>query len=52
MHQESWHPAFLHSDEIPHPSKLGPDEHGLDASGMSTLQDLKIGNVVLPSDFE
>ena len=52
MHQESWHPELLHSDWIPHQSKLGPDEHGLDASGIDTLQDLKTGNVVLPSDFE
>ena len=37
---------------MPHPSKLGLDEHGLDAGGVCTVQDLKIGDAVLPVDFE
>ena len=31
IHQASWYPKFLHADYMPHPSKLGLDEHGLDA---------------------
>ena len=35
-----------------HPSKLGLDEHGLDAGGACTVQDLKTGDAVLPFDSE
>ena len=50
IHQASWHPKLLHEDYMPHPSKLGLDEHGLDAGGVCTVQDLKIGDAVLPFD--
>ena len=49
-HQASWHPKLLHADYMPHPSKLGLDEHGLDAGGVCTVQDLKICDAVLPFD--
>ena len=51
IHQASWYPKFLHADYMPHPSKLGLDEHRLDAGGICTVQDLKIGDAVLPFDY-
>ena len=50
IHQASWHPKLLHADYMPHLSKLGLDERGLDAGGVCTVQDHKIGDAVLPFD--
>ena len=52
IHQASWHQKLLHTDYMPHPSKLGLDAHGLDAGGVCTVQGLKIGDAVLPVDSE
>jgi len=47
VHQASWHPKLLHSDDMPHPTKLSLDEYGLNAGGVGTLQVLQVGDVVL-----
>ena len=52
IHQASWHPKLLHENYISHPSMLGLDEHGLDAGGVCTEPELKIGDAVLPVDTE
>ena len=52
IHQASWHPKLLHADYMPHPSKLGLEEHGPDTGGVFTVQDLKIGDAVLPVESE
>ena len=52
VHQASWQPKLLHSDDMPHPSKLSLDEHGLNAGGVGTLKNLQVGDVVLPADSE
>ena len=52
IQQASWHPELFHSDNVPHQTKLGLNEHGLDAGGLGTLYDLNVGDMVLPADSE
>ena len=52
VHQASRHPTLLHSNHVSNPSKLGFDDGGLYASGLSLIEDLQIGNVVLLSDSQ
>ena len=50
VHQASRHPTFLHTNHVSNPSKLGLDDGGLAAGGLSLIEDLQIGDVVLPPD--
>ena len=50
MHQAPWHPKLLDADYMLHPSRVGLYEYRLDAGGVCTVQDLKIGDAVLPFD--
>ena len=52
VHQASWHPTLLHSNHVSNPSKLGLDNGGLYAGGLSLIEDLQIGDVVLPPDSQ
>ena len=47
VHQASRHPTLLHSNRVSNPSKLG-----LDDGGLSLIEDLQIGDVVLPPDSQ
>ena len=40
---------LLHAEDMPHPSELGLDEDGVDAGGFSTVQDFKVGDMILPT---
>ena len=48
IHQASRHPRLLHSNYVSNPSKLGLDDGGLYAGGLCLIEDLQIGDVVLP----
>ena len=37
----------MHAEDMPHPSELGHDEDGFHTGGYSTVQDLKIGDIIL-----
>ena len=50
VHQASRHPTFLHSNHVSSLSKSGLDDGGLYAGGLSLIEDLRIGDVVLPPD--
>ena len=50
VHQASRDPTLLHSNHVSNPSKLGLDDGGLYAGGLSLIEDFQIGNVVLPPD--
>ena len=50
VHQAPRYPILLHSNHVSNPSKLGLDDGGLYAGGLSLIKDLQIGDVVLPSD--
>ena len=50
VHQASRHPTLLHSNQVSNPLKLGLDDGGLYAGGLSLIEDLQIGDVVLPPD--
>ena len=52
VHQASRHPTPLHSNYVSKPSKLGLDDGGLYAGGLSLIEDLQIGDVVLPPDSQ
>ena len=52
VHQASRHPTLLHSNHVSNPSKLGLDDGGLYAGGLSLIKDLQIGDVVLPPDSQ
>ena len=52
VHQASRHPTLLHSNHVSNPSKLGLDDGGLYAGGLSLIEDLQIGDVVLPPDSQ
>ena len=51
VHQASRHPTLLHLNYVSNPSKLGLDDGGLYAGGLSLIKDLQIGDVVLPIWF-
>ena len=38
---------LLHAEDMPDPSELCLDEDGFDAGGLSTVQDFKVGNMIL-----
>ena len=42
IHQESRHSTLLHSNPVSNPSKLGLDDGGLYAGGLSLIEDLQI----------
>ena len=50
VHQASRHPSLLYSNYVSNPSKLGLDNGSLYAGGLSLIEDLQIGDVVLPPD--
>ena len=52
VHQGSRHPSLLHSNHVSNPSKLGLDDGGFYAGGLSLIEDLQIGDVVLPPDSQ
>ena len=52
VHQVSRHLTFLHSNHMSNPSKLGLDDGGLYAGGLSLIKDLQISDVVLPPDSQ
>ena len=52
VHQASRHPTLLHLNHMSNPSKLGLDDGGLYAGGLSLIGDLQIGDVVLPPDSQ
>ena len=52
VHQASRYPTLLHSNHVSNPSKLGLDVGGLSAGGLSLIEDLKIGDVILPPDYQ
>ena len=52
IHQASWHPTLLHSNHVTNPSNLGLDDGGLYARGLSLIEYLQIGDVVLPPDSQ
>ena len=52
VHQVSQHPTFLHSNHVSNPSKLGLDDGSLYAGGLSLIENLQIGDVVLPPDSQ
>ena len=52
VHQACRHPTLLHSNHVSNPSKLGLDDGGLYAGGLSLIEDLQIGDVVLPPDSQ
>ena len=52
VHQVSRHPTLLHLSHVSNPSKLGLDDGGLYAGGLSLIEDLQIGDVVLPPDSQ
>ena len=47
VHQASRHPTLLHLNHVSNPLKLG-----LDDGGLSLIEDLQIGDVVLPPDSQ
>ena len=52
VHQASRHLTLLHSNHVSYPSKLGLDDSGLYADGLSLIEDLQIGDVILPPDSQ
>ena len=52
LHQASRHLTLLHSNHVSNPSKLGLDDSGLYAGRLSLIEDLQIGDVVLPPDSQ
>ena len=36
------------SEDMPHSSEMGLDEDGFEAGGFSTVQDFKVGDMILP----
>ena len=52
IHQVSQHLTLLHSNHVSNPSKLGLDDGCLNAGGLSLIEDLHIGDVVLPPDSQ
>ena len=52
VHQASQHPTLLHSNHVSNPPKLGLDDGGLYAGGLSLIEVLQIGDVVLPPDSQ
>ena len=52
VHQASRHPTLLHSNHVSNPSNLGLDDGGLYAGGLSLIEELHIGDVVLPPDSQ
>ena len=52
VHQASQYPTLLHLNHVSNPSKLGLDDGGLYAGGLSLIEDLQIGDVVLPPDSQ
>ena len=47
IEQASRDVILLLVEDMPHPSELGLDEDGLDAGRFSTVQDFKVGDIVL-----
>ena len=52
VHQASWHLTLLHLNHVSNPSKLGLDDGGLYAGGLSLIEDLQIGDMALPPDSQ
>ena len=52
VQQASRHLTLLHSNHVSNPSKFGLDDGGLYAGGLSLIEDLQIGDVVLPPDSQ
>ena len=50
VHLASRDPTFLHSNHVSNPSMLGLGDGGLYAGGRSLIENLQIGDVVLPPD--
>ena len=50
VNQASRHPTLLHLNHVSNPLKLGLDDGGLYAGGLSLIEDLPIGDVALPPD--
>ena len=50
VHQASRHPTILHSNHMSNLSKLDLDAGGLYAGGLSLIEDLQIGDVVMSPD--
>ena len=48
IQQASRDAIFLHAENMPHPSESCLDEDGFDADGFSTVQDFKVGDMILP----
>ena len=47
--QASRDAKFLYAEGMPHPSELSLDAYGFDADGFSTVQDIKVGDMILPA---
>ena len=52
VYQASRHATLLHSNHVSNPLKLGHDDGGFYAGGLSLIDDLQIGDVVLPPDSQ
>ena len=52
VQQASRHPTLLHLNHVSNPSKLGLNDGGLYAGGLSLIEDHQIGDVVLPPDSQ
>lgn len=48
----SWQTVRLHAGDMSYPLEFGLNEHGLNAWGVSMIQDLKIDKVLLPVNSE
>ena len=50
--QLSWHAVLLHPDDMSCLTKLGLEEQCFSACCLDSIQDLKIGDLLLPADAE
>ena len=47
--QASRDAVLLYAEDMPVPSELGLDEHGFKDGGFGTVQDFKVGDMILPT---
>ena len=47
--QWAWHAVFLHPDDMSYPTKVGLEKHCFNVCCLDSIQDLKIGDLVLPA---
>ena len=48
IRQMTSYAVFVHSNDMPHSAKLSRKQHSFDAGGVGALQDIQIGDIVLP----